>query len=211
MKRNTIALIFIMATLFPIQAQAFFTTMIEGSTSVANNIVDSSQSSTSEMIALTSKLSDDIGIMSDRILLMADNIDAMADKIGVMADRIVTTEELMTSTLIRMEEIAAGHNITTQNSAILLQTPYGSNATYFEAPNIVLSNNADNYLLYVSDTPRIDAVSQSSVMINDVNTLNAIWADLVANDNDNKVYIAVKTIDGDSLSDISNAVLINLN
>lgn len=211
MKRNTIVLLFIVMTLIPLQAQAFFSTLIEGSTSVANNMIDSSETSTLEMIALTSKLSDDIGIMSDRILLMADNIDKMADKIGVMADRIVTTEAMMTTTLVRMEALALGHNITTQNSAIILQTPYGSSATYNEAPTIVLSNNATQYLLYVSNSPRIDAVSQSAVMVTEESTLNMLWTDLVAGDEDAKVYIAVKTIEGDTLSDISNAVLINLN
>lgn len=211
MKKRINIMLFIAIILLPLQAHALFSTLIESSTSVANNLIDSSESSTSQMIALTTQLSSDIGTMSDRILLMADNIDKMADKIGVMADRIVTTEDMMTDTLTRMEEIAMGRNSTTQNGAVLLLTPYGSYATSNEAPIISLSNYAPNYLLYVSQSPRINAVSSSSVMISDTVPLARVWPDITAGLENSKIYIAVKTIDGDTLSDISNAVLINLN
>lgn len=91
-------------------------------------IIDSFFESATEvsiaMLDLMSKLSDDIGIMADRIL-------TMADKIGEMADRIVDTEELMSETLLGIQDNmndlvgAAGDSDSASAGTALLTTPYG--------------------------------------------------------------------------------------
>ncbi len=71
---------------------AFFDEMIKGMTSVANNLIDSSESVTNNTInaASTNMLS-----LTSNPGKMADRIGTMADRIGYMADRIVTTEGIM--------------------------------------------------------------------------------------------------------------------
>lgn len=80
-------------------AHAFWGELVEGMTSVTNNLIDSSENVANHTIDATAltivTLSNDTGKMADRIGLMADRIGVMADRIGFMADRIVTTEGLL--------------------------------------------------------------------------------------------------------------------
>lgn len=184
--------------------------LIDGATETTNNMIDTSGDVASEMLALMSKLSDDIGAMADRIGEMADRILVMADKIGEMADRIVETEKIMTDTMLQMQDqmndLAAGTNAATA-SQVTLNTEYGS--TVYGTPEIVISDGAGEYLLYVSGSMQMndDAVS---VLIRSQADLEKLWPQLVGLGVDGQIYIAVKSINSTSISSLSNVVMLNL-
>jgi len=207
-KKQIVATSLVIGLLLPVNANAGF--------------FDSMWEIPSEMMDLMSKLSDDIGLMADRIL-------TMADKIGDMADRIVETERLMADTLVRMEEVAVGGTCTTEtttnpstgtpapttstpstNNTVILQTIYGSTASLYRAPQIDISDNSDTYLLYVSESPTIDASNSSSFLVGNYMPIEKAWSDAIYHVRSNQVYIAVKTVDGDIVSNMSNVVQINL-
>jgi len=73
-------------------SHAFMEAMIQGLTSVTNNLIDSGESVTNNAIDAGA---DSLKTVSGNAGLMADRIGVMADRIGFMADRIVTTEGLM--------------------------------------------------------------------------------------------------------------------
>jgi hypothetical protein len=106
---------------------AFFDEMIKGMTSVANNLIDSSESVTNNTInaASTNMLS-----LASNPGKMADRIGTMADRIGYMADRIVTTEGIMAG---------LAHKIIDSNQQPRVIHQYAS--TYAPAPAIPISTH----------------------------------------------------------------------
>ncbi len=113
------------ATLFAAPAHAFFDKMIDGMTSVTNNLIDSSENVANHTVTTTSTtvlvLSRDIGKMADRIDRMADKIGLMADRIGVMADRIVTTESMMAGFAHKL--VDTGTNLSAPAPALTVSNP----------------------------------------------------------------------------------------
>ena len=200
MKKNIIALSLTAALLIPANANA--------------GLFSSMYDIPSQMMELMSKLSDDIGVMADRIGEMADRILIMADKIGEMADRIVQTEELMTNTMLQMQEnmnATGASNTLAQSGSVLLLTPSHTSASTYSAPDIILSDNASSYLLYVSTSPMIDAVNTSSILVQEASSIDTLWHEIVAKTTSKTVYIAVKSLHDNQLSTLSNAVAIDIN
>lgn len=121
------------ATLIATPAHAFFDKMIDGMTSVTNNLIDSSESVANNTITTTSTtvlvLSRDIGKMADRIDRMADKIGLMADRIGVMADRIVTTESMMATFAHKLVDTGAALQSPAAVQPVVLSAPQACTQT----------------------------------------------------------------------------------
>lgn len=161
-----------------------------------------STTTTSQVLELISKLSDDIGVMADKIGVMADRIDAMADKIGVMADRIVHTEQMMSDLTYNMASLSNSSSaaktliITQENGSVLYDNQVPSFTTSIEAPQM---------LIYVSSSLTIDS-NTITILVNNQSDLEAQWDKLKTLAKNNKIYIAVKTIDGNTISSLSNVL-----
>lgn len=157
---------------------------LENSVSALSTSIDSS-------FALTSKLSDDIGLMADRI--------------GVMADRIVETETLLANTLVTLTG-----NSTSPAPTVLLTSPMdGATVPANTAPAITLSPAANRYLLFASNSPLFPASDTVSLLIDTSNTtLSTAWsliAGTVAKNGD--IFLAVRSLDAnDQQSDLSNNI-----
>ncbi len=208
MKNRIAGLILTLGLLFPLNAHAFFfsdvfdsmfggatevaTTMVEGATSVANNMVDAGDNTAAGMMSTMLELSDDIGTMSDRIL-------TMADKIGEMSDRIVKTEEMMLK-VMNSENIGSSNN----SGASLMIRVLEESLSNEDLPQIQLNMGSDSYLLYVSSS--IFNADSSSVQIKNSNDLAKFWPFLKEAAVDNRLYIAVKAVNGSELSALSNSV-----
>lgn len=213
MKKKILILAIIAGFAMPINSHAFFfstmatgmttvaTSMVEGMTETSNNMIDTAGETSVEMLSLMSKLSDDIGIMADRILIMAD-------KIGEMADRIVATEQLMADLVQNLQSNALG-NTTSEAPSVILQTPYGSIVQDGQLPEITLSNNAPEYLLYVSPTIIMDS-NAISVLIKNPSDLDRFWPMLLDIAEEDHLFIAVKGINNNTISSLSNIIKINL-
>lgn len=141
--------------------------------------------------ALTSKLSDDIGLMADRI--------------GVMADRIVETETLLANTLVTL----TGGSASTTPTVLLTAPQDGVTVQASTPPSITLAPAANRYLLFASNSPLFPSTDTVSLLIDTSNTtLNTAWnlvANTVAQNGD--IYIAVRSLDANDVqSDISNSI-----
>jgi len=202
MKIKLISLVLTLSILAPINANAFFfNSIVEGATSVSNNIVDSSTQITSELFALFADLADDIGQMADRILVMAD-------KIGEMADRIVETNEIMAGMATDIAAIQSAQASTTTpavETIFITQDDFQTTLYKNEAPRFSLSDGSTKYLLYISSSAIMDTNTRAILVQSDYD-LNTRWNDLQALANNYKIYIAVKSINENTISSLSNII-----
>jgi hypothetical protein len=132
--------------------------VLKGLIKTGGNVMDKALDKSSEVAALmienmtklTSKLSDDVGIMADRIL-------TMEQRIGNMADRIVQTEELMaklTATLADKELDAAFARPSDQpGSGPPLLDVTADRIGTDAVPDLRISGDPTIYMLYVSSSP----------------------------------------------------------
>lgn len=151
-------------------------------------------------------LADDIGVMADRILTTETYI-------GDMANRIVETETLLSSTLLQLQEnITAGNGSTENRPGVLLLAPAtGGTAYRHQAPAITLSNSAASYVLYISTSGNVQDGTVLPLLITPQSPLETVWENAVQLLSGETIYIAVKSVYGDSnLSEMSNAVRLNL-
>jgi hypothetical protein len=208
----TTALVFIF--LLPVNSQASFLSdmmremgsvannMVDGMTSTSNNMVTQAGNTASGMMDLMSKLSDDIGLMADRI-------GVMADRIGEMADRIVETEQLMADMVVELQENTFGNNDNDQTTSVILLTESGTTVFDGEIPEISTSDQSNEYQLFVSKNFGMDS-NTVSFLIKSHEDLEELWPTMTEITNSEQLYIAVKTITGNTISNLSNSVLINL-
>lgn len=147
-------------------------------------------------------LSTDIGTMADRILITED-------KIGVMADRIVQTEELLATTL---QQLNQNGGITASKPGVLLTAPLTGDAVLRNtAPMLQLSDNATNYVVYISPTANFSNDQVLPLLVTAQTPLSDSWSQAVQSINTGMVYIAVRSVDGNNaLSELSNAVRVTL-
>jgi len=146
-------------------------------------------STNEQILQLISKLSDDIGLMANRILVMAD-------KIGEMSDRIVHTEELLAD---------LSTNNTTNAQTVLISADNNTVLYANQVPEFTLNHEASQMLVYVSSslTMQSDTIT---ILINNPSDLAQQWSELKTLADNNKIYIAVKTIDGNTISSLSNVL-----
>jgi len=150
----------------------------------------SAPSTNEQILQLVSKLSDDIGLMADRILVMAD-------KIGDMADRIVHTELLLTDLNTSTKPCSTNLGSISANSKTVL---YAN-----QVPEFSMNIQAPQMLIYVSSTLTMQT-DTISVLVNNSSDLEQQWAELKTLATNNKIYIAVKTIDANTISSLSNVL-----
>ena len=158
-----------------------------------NTSITNLQTSVTNQQKLVSKLADDIGVMADRI--------------GTMADRIVATEKLLSNTLLTLTG-----NKSLTNSVALTKPIDSSTALKATAPDISLSNSASTYLLYASTKNTFNRADSLVIYINSSNTLSAAWEQVanLATTNNDVIYIAVKSINSNVISALSNSVKLTL-
>lgn len=156
--------------------------------------VESLNTTMQEQQVLVSKLSDDIGLMADRIV--------------EMADRIVATEELLTQslTLLVNNPDFAG---TSSSNGTALTSPLDNATLTSTAPTITTIPAASVYLLYASTTPTFSAGNTISLYVDSTVALDAKWSQIVTYANGATIYLAVKRIDGSTISSISNGVKVS--
>jgi len=164
-----------------------------------NTSITSLNKSVADQQALVSKLSDDIGVMADRI--------------GTMADRIVTTEKLLSDTLIVLTGNADLGSSSSSTSGVALTKPLdGASVSKNTAPAIELSTSSSKYLLYASTEPTFGELTTISLYIESTSGLNTSWTQIVNfADSASTIYIAVKNIDANNkISSLSNGVKLTL-
>jgi len=213
MKKQISTVIFIAAMLLPINANAFFfgpmingmtqvaTAMVQGGTSVSNNAINAGANTASGMMNTMLELSDDIGTMSNRIL-------TMADKIGDMADRIVKTEEMMFNFANGLPVNTSAPIATIQNETVLL-TVANTYINFGELPNFRVHSENETILLLVSSS--IFNENTTSVHLTSYSDYQKFWPLLRQAAVNNKLFIAVKTINGTKISPLSNSIELTLN
>jgi len=205
MKKKLVGLVLAVSLMVPVSANAFFLkSMVEGMTSVSNNMVDGATEVSVQMLELFEALADDIGEMADRIL-------DMADKIGEMADRIVATEQLMADMMVELSAIrnAQGSGSATCTAAtdtvFISQDDYQTTLYNGEAPRFQISDGSSQYLLYVSSSAIMNT-DTTAVLVKSSYDLDTRWKDLQALANNYKIYVAVKSINGNEISSLSNVI-----
>jgi hypothetical protein len=151
-------------------------------------------------------LADDIGEMADRILTTETYI-------GDMANRIVETETLLSETLLQLQaNSTAGSAQTGARPGVLLLSPVTGGTVYrHSAPVISMSNAATSYVLYISASGNFQDVTVMPLLITPDSPLDAVWENAVQSLTGNSIYIAVKSVYGESnLSELSNGVRLQL-
>ena len=204
MKKKLIGLVIATSLMLPVSANAFFLkSMVEGMTSVSNNMVDGATEVSVEMLRLFEALADDIGEMADRILVMAD-------KIGEMADRIVETNQIMATMATDIAAIrntqSTGSSCTAATDTVFIaQDSYQTTLYNGEAPRFELSDGSSQYLLYVSSSAIMNT-DTTAILVKSSYDLSVRWRDLQALANNYKIYVAVKSINGNTISSLSNII-----
>lgn len=129
------------------------TQVVRLSTDLNTLAATTDQLSIAQGIALTLRLSGDIGLMADRIGEMADKILVMSDNIGLMADRILITQQIQndnirltqqniltaqTNTLNAVSQIdTSKYNITLSNLlTAATQLEFNMNSVFLTASNV---------------------------------------------------------------------------
>lgn len=187
-------------------AAIFFALTLLLSSNATASFFSSSTNITTQMIELVSKLSDDIGIMADRILDMAGEIGEMADKIGVMADRIVHTEEMMAELTLDMATLTANAAETPQTQTTVIISNTASNVlSTGDIPTFTTTLSTEEMLIYVSSTMSM-STNTISVLVTPDETLESKWRELQTLAKDGKIYLAIKTIDANNISSLSNVL-----
>lgn len=193
MKKIIIKIALLTSFVLPVSANAgFLTTLVDAMTST----VDSTSSVSIEMLDLFAALADDIGEMADRILIMSD-------KILVMADKIVATEQLMATMALDIADIKNANTVAT--TPVIITAIGSTTLGYFDEPDFSISQTTSEYLVYVSSSLAMNT-NTMSVLVHNNAELAAMWKDLNNLAVLNKIYIAVKTIEGNTISSLSNVL-----
>ncbi|PHR56386.1 MAG: hypothetical protein COA44_08500 [Arcobacter sp.] len=191
MNKKIVSIVLALSLLLPVTANAgFLKTMVESwgftFTITASDTLD-----------LFGALADDIGEMADRIL--------------VMADKIVATEQLMADMVVQLAEINAGIatlNTTSTVPTVLINSDVLT-ITSGVAPTFTISDLPTEYVVYVSST-LIMSTTTTSLIIHNNDELQAQWFELEALSTNGNIYIAVKSINANTISSLSNVLTFNI-
>jgi hypothetical protein len=134
------------------------------------------------------------------MLRLSDDIGEMADRIGEMADRIVEMMELMSDD--RNNATCAG---VVGKTALILSPSEGQTLTNTTSFN--LAGGYDDFILYASSDAGM--AKPTNILVQD-NDLAAALARINRYVSDDKIYVAVKAVDGAAVSDLSNTVMLYL-
>ncbi len=164
---------------------------------------------------------------------MSNDIGTMADRIGVMADRILVTNQLiagLAATMLQKDSMMFAM-ITSMNSnmmsnfanccpgcptAVITSTSMTNSLGFMNnAPLFALNSPMPSYLLFASDTPLMNG-NVISIFATNYLSLNNQWGNLgVLNalglSSGDTVYISVKTVNGPTVSLMSNVLSYSVN
>ncbi len=154
-------------------------------------------------------MQDDLESLNTTMVEQQDLISKLSDDIGLMADRIVYTEELLTQSLellIKNPDFAG----TSSSNGVALTSPTGiSTLSATTAPVITTTPSTDIYLIYASTVPTFSSGNTISLYIESQDALNTKWSQIVDFAGTSEVYLAVKRIDSNTISSISNGVKVS--
>ncbi len=156
--------------------------------------VESLNTTMKEQQVLVSKLSDDIGRMADRIVEMADHI--------------VDTEELMAESLTLLVNNPDFAGTSSHNGTVLTSPKDGN--ILLTVPVITTMQNSTVYLIYASTEPTFSTGNTMSLYVDSSTALGSKWSQIVAFAGGKSIYLAVKHIDGSTISTISNGVKVTV-
>ena len=159
------------------------------------NDMESLNTTLTEQQALVSKLSDDIGLMADRIV--------------EMADRIVYTEELLAQSLTLLINNSDFAGTSSSNGTALTSPVDGAILSTTQVPVIATIPASSVYLIYASTVPTFSAGNTISLYVDSTTALSTKWSQVVAFAGSATIYLAVKRIDGSTISTISNGVKVS--
>ena len=157
--------------------------------------MESLNTTLTEQQALVSKLSDDIGLMADRIV--------------EMADRIVYTEELLAQSLTLLINNSDFAGTSSSNGTALTSPVDGAILSTTQVPVIATIPASSVYLIYASTVPTFSAGNTISLYVDSTTALSTKWSQVVAFAGSATIYLAVKRIDGSTISTISNGVKVS--
>lgn len=191
--KKRIALLFISLSLLSFSALAETVTYTDFA--AMQNDIESLNTTVIEQQVLVSKLSDDIGLMADRIV--------------EMADRIVATEELLAQTLTVLVNNPDFAGTGSSNGTALTSPVDNTTLSKTAAPTITTVPSSTVYLIYASTKPTFSAGNTISLYVDSTTALSSKWSQIVDFAENTTIYLAVKRIDGSTISSISNGVKVN--
>ena len=139
-------------------------------------------------------------IAMETMLRFSDDIGEMADRIGEMADRIVETMELMSGDC--NNATCAG---VVGKTTLILSPSEGQ--TLKNTTSFNLAGGYDDFILYASSDAGM--AKPTNILVQD-NDLAAALVRINGYVSDDKIYVAVKAVDGGAVSDLSNTVMLYL-
>ncbi len=149
--------------------------------------------------------------MTDQQVLitrLSTDIGEMADRIVEMADRIVATEVLLADSLALLVANPDFAGTSSSNGAVLKLS--GDAQQTAIAPEITILPDTSFYLIYASDVPTFTAGNTISLYVDSTDALSSKWSQIVAfGTGKSAIYLAVKRIEGSTISTISNGVKVN--
>ncbi len=180
-------------------------------------------------------MADRIGEMSDRILIMSDNIVETEYMLADISNTLIHQDTLMLaqtevlvdiadnishldSTFSHLDSVmSAGSNCCPACPNITITDDDGGHLpTPNQAPHFTINNPTSSYLVYVSSNVIMSENTSIPILVHDYTELNDQWANLNLLDalglsSGNNVYIAVKTVDGNVISNQSNILSYQVN
>ena len=159
------------------------------------NDMESLNTTLTEQQGLVSKLSDDIGLMADRIV--------------EMADRIVYTEDLLAQSLTLLINNPDFAGTSSSNGTALTSPVDGAILSTTQVPVITTVPASSVYLIYASTVPTFSAGNTISLYVDSTTALSTKWSQIVTFAGSTTIYLAVKRIDGSTISTISNGVKVS--
>ncbi len=156
--------------------------------------VESLNRTMQEQQGLVSKLSNDIGLMANRIV--------------EMADRIVATEELMAQSLTLLVNNPDFAGTSSSNGTVLTSPKDGD--ILMTVPVITTMQGSAVYLIYASTEPTFSTGNTMSLYVDSSTVLSSKWSQIVAFAGGKSIYLAVKHINGSTISTISNGVKVTV-
>ena len=145
----------------------------------------------------------------ERLEIAMETMLRFSDDIGIMADRIVKTMELLSETLLKLKEAGDCDNATyagvVGKTTLILSPSEGQTLTNTTSFNF--AGGSDDFILYASSDAGM--AKPTNILVQD-NNLAAALARINGYVSGDKIYVAVKTVDGDAVSDLSNTVMLYL-
>ncbi len=188
-----------------------------------------------DILTAIGDMSDDIGTMSDRILVMSDNIVATEYILADISNTLIHQDTLMlaqTQVLVDMADnishldstfshmdsvMTAGPNCCPACPNITItDDDNGQLPLPNQAPHFTINNPTSSYLVYVSSSVIVSENTSIPILVHNYTELNNQWSNLdilnaLGLSGGDDVYIMVKTVNGNVISNLSNILSYSIN